>query len=190
MKYLFFDTETTGLVDFAKPIEATGQPRLVQLAWKLCDENFKCRASFYSLMKPDDWEISEKAFAAHGISKEECELYGMDSTLALEAFVDVLKESDLVIAHNHGFDSKVISIEAFYTAVDLCKHNWSGPKNFCTMRAMTGVCKLPGTRGYKWPKLCEAYKHATGVDFQNAHDAMVDVNGCIEVFKFLQPVSA
>jgi len=62
----------------------------------------------------------------------------------------------------------------------------SGRDSFCTMKAMTGVCKLPGMYDdYKWPKLTEAYRHCYGKEMEGAHDALADVRGCAEVYRWL-----
>ena len=47
MKLLFFDTETTGLPksDTASYNDIDNWPRLVQLAWIICDENKKIISS-------------------------------------------------------------------------------------------------------------------------------------------------
>ena len=53
---------------------------------------------------------------------------------------------------------------------------------FCTMRAMTNVVKIPSPRGYKWPKLSEAYRFLFNRDLEGAHDAMADVRACAEIY--------
>ena len=57
----------------------------------------------------------------------------------------------------------------------------------CTKDETTGVLQLPGKFGnYKWPSLAEAYAHYTGgKEIEGAHDAMVDAEACLEVFKHL-----
>lgn len=65
--------------------------------------------------------------------------------------------------------------------------SWATPiDKFCTMKAMTPVCKLHGNYGdFKWPKLQEAHKHAFGVEFDGAHDALADVRACARVYRWL-----
>jgi DNA polymerase III epsilon subunit-like protein len=51
------------------------------------------------------------------------------------------------------------------------------------MQHTTNVLKIPGRYGdFKWPKLEEAYKHYYGEIFSGAHDALVDVRACRDVF--------
>lgn len=184
MNYLFFDTETTGMINFNEPVSHSSQPRLIQLAWKLYDENYKCRSSFYGLIKPSNWEITPEASAINGISMDDCIKFGVSGNTVVELFLETINLADLVIAHNLHFDSKMIRIECYNRCIELV-HNWKGPKNYCTMLSSTSICKLPGSRGYKWPKLSEAYEHFTGKILEGAHDALVDIDACKDVFRAL-----
>ena len=48
------------------------------------------------------------------------------------------------------------------------------------------VLKLPGKYdSYKWPTLAEAYRHFTGKELEGAHDALVDSEACLVVFRGL-----
>jgi len=59
-------------------------------------------------------------------------------------------------------------------------------KSFCTMKEMTPICKIPGRYDeFKWPRLTEAYRHAFGGEFGNAHDALADVRACKEIYFWL-----
>ena len=49
----------------------------------------------------------------------------------------------------------------------------------------TDVLKLPGKYGYKWPTLAEAYRHYTGQEISGAHDALVDTEACLVIFRAL-----
>jgi DNA polymerase III epsilon subunit-like protein len=53
----------------------------------------------------------------------------------------------------------------------------------CTMRASTGVCKIPKAngRGYKFPKLAEAMRHF-GLEHVGAHTALGDAQACLDLF--------
>ena len=48
MKYLFFDTETTGLVKFNEPANSPNQPRLIQIGCVLAEEDGRIFSSFSS----------------------------------------------------------------------------------------------------------------------------------------------
>ncbi|HUV85413.1 MAG TPA: hypothetical protein VMV86_06875, partial [Methanosarcinales archaeon] len=47
--------------------------------------------------------------------------------------------------------------------------------SYCTMLEGTDICKIPSFRGNKWPTLKELHKHLFNEDFEDAHDALADV---------------
>ena len=60
-----------------------------------------------------------------------------------------------------------------------------GRQIVCTKESSTDVLKLPGKYGYKWPTLAEAYRHYTGEEIEGAHDALVDTEACLAVYRGL-----
>lgn len=179
---LFFDTETTGVVNFKLPADHPSQPDLVQLAAELHDENKQIRASMNVIIKPEGWEIPEGASNIHGITTEYAHKYGVPLVEALEIFERLVGLSDLVVAHNINFDMTVLRAANSRKSVESTLH---ATPSFCTMQMATNICKIPGKYGFKWPKLEEAHRHFTGEDFDGAHDALVDVKACSRVFYHL-----
>lgn len=180
---LFFDSETTGKADFRAPASATHQPRIVQLGALLTSDEGDEISSINLIIKPRTFEIPAEASAIHGITTGVAKLVGVEIEDALTVFLCLWNAADTVVAHNKGFDLLMLDIEA---------HHWKKlpwdktKKQFCTMSAMTPICKLPGNYGdWKWPKLQEAHKHAFGVEFDGAHDAMADVRACAKVYFWL-----
>lgn len=169
MKILTVDTETSGFND----------PHIVQLACILT-ENDKELASMNLLIKPEGWEIDPGAEGVHGISLEQAERAGVSIYSALWLFDELCGQSDLIVAHNYAFDSKVIAKE-----YERLEKVWTPPAFRCTMHATTNICKIPGKRGYKWPRLQEAHVHFFGEEFESAHDALADVRACWRVHKHL-----
>ncbi len=55
-------------------------------------------------------------------------------------------------------------------------------KKLCTMKSSTDYCRLPGPYGYKWPKLSELHIKLFGENFEEAHDASVDINATEKCF--------
>lgn len=184
--HLIFDTETSGFLTPNFPYEHPRQGKILSIATLLLDEKFEEQAFFHAYVDvPDYVEISKGAFDAHGITKEHCKKYGIPSELAF-LNVDALRaKSKYQVAHNIKFDLAMIHNEE--------DHLFGGSKfecssQICTMERTTDLCKLThpsGKRGYKWPKLEEAYKHIMGKEMENAHSALGDVRACATIYKWL-----
>jgi len=180
MKYIVFDTETTGMYDFKAPADSPNQPYIVQLAAALVNEQARVLGSINFITVPYGITIPMDAAKVHGITDAIAEEFGVDEQFALEAFSKLASMADVAVAHNMNFDASIVR-----TAVLRKKVAPFLPKNrFCTMHASTDVCKLPSKgRSYKWPKLQEAFQILVDPNgFDGAHDAMVDVLACKEVF--------
>lgn len=180
---LFFDTETTGKADFRSPPEAEHQPRLVQLAALLTDDVGKEVASINLIIGPKQFEIPEEAAAIHGITTDIARARGIPLAHALAVFGSLARVCNTYCCHNTDFDLFVMKGECSRMVVNL-------PNNkgiFCTMKAMTPICNLPGGRmGPKWPRLQEAYLHAFQKQFEDAHDALADVRACKDIYFWIK----
>lgn len=189
MRYLFFDTETTGLPkNYNAPVkDVDNWPRLVQLAWILCDEAGNKVEQFDCIVKPDGWVISEQAAAIHGITQAKAEECGMPVAEALKRFARLLYDGSndkslTVVAHNIDFDYKVVGAE-------LERLGW--PVGFglmpmvCTMKSSMNYCRLPNQNGYasfKWPKLQELHRKLFAMNFTEAHNAAADIQATARCF--------
>lgn len=180
---LFFDTETTGLPrDWNAPVEKLDNwPRLVQLAWLLCDEDGKRLEERVHIVKPSGFTVPAEAARVHGITQEKALAEGKDLRFVLEEFSEIIDEADLLVAHNMNFDEKIMGAELLREGID------SGlfrTERLCTMLSTIGFCGIPSANGegYKWPKLSELHIKLFGKDFEDAHDAMVDTSACARCF--------
>ena len=185
-RILFFDTETTGKAVFHKSALDDCQPRLVQLAAILM-ENEREMESVNILVQPP-MSIPPDAAAIHGISNEQVERLGVSPTNAAYLFRDLAACSDVIVAHNLQYDKLVMT-----KALDECRIPpipWEQIKQRCTMLAATPVTKLQTVRGYKWPKLEECMWFFFEEHLQGAHDALVDVRACIRVYQKLEQLGA
>ena len=106
-KYLFFDTETTGLLPTCNdPINnALRFPRIVQLSWDFCDVEKDY------IIKPDGWVIPEAASRVHGITTAKAKEVGIPIKQALTEFLTDFVRSAKIIAHNAEFDISIIISE-------------------------------------------------------------------------------
>lgn len=177
---LFFDTETTGKADFKRPHTDPCQPSLVQLALQLFADNGTRPLHTLAVIVNPGVPIPEDASDNHGITTEIATARGVKPQWAMKAFI-AFAENATLVGHNIAFDLLVVN----KTQADLGLSPLKNP-TFCTMEAMTPVCKIPGNYGkYKWPRLSEAYKHATGLELKNAHDALVDIQATKCVYDHL-----
>jgi len=175
MKYLFFDTETTGF-----PPKA----RLVSIAWQVWDEaNFISKE--YYVIKPEGYTIPSQAERVHGISTEFALENGVDLKMVLDKFYASTDEVDVVVAHNYSFDVKIV--EGEYSRKGFST-NLSAKQVIDTMKSSTDYVKLPARngRGYKWPKLEELYSFLFNKKFDDAHSANADVDATVECFMELK----
>lgn len=189
MNVLFFDTETTGFFNRNAPMDHATQPHIVQFAAMLCDEKEEVISQCAAIVCPPlHVEVPAQATAIHGISTEMARKYGISWLTALALLDDLAMRADRLVAHNIEFDAGVIG--CMYARDDRVLNTFGGgpstPSHFCTMKATTPLCKLPGNYGFKWPKLIEAYRHFFGCDFDKAHDALADVTACKRIYFELQ----
>ncbi len=182
-----YDTETTGLWDFKGDIFGSNQPNLVQLGYKVWDskKNVIFEAGhLVDTTQHSSWNgIEEGAYNAHHITEENVRLYGMRPQIAMMQWQEWCERCSLFIAHNDAFDTKVMQCFAKRTGFN--PDVFSTGSKFCTMQSLTNVCKVPnpnGRGGFKWPQLIEAYTFAFGRAFEDAHNALADVNACGDLF--------
>lgn len=184
MKFLVFDTETTGVADFKSPPEDPCQPRIAQLGAILYQDNLTTKVvEMNCIVQPFGFEIPIEESCIHGITQKQALADGLPEPKVLQVFTALADMADVLVAHNITYDVLVLQ-----RALHVHKVQWNFPiyKCECTMKKMTPVCKLPArwkTQGdYKWPSLQEAYTHVFQKRFEGAHDAMADVRACAEVF--------
>ncbi len=180
-KILFFDTETTGVPkDYKASYEDVDNwPRVIQLAWILASEDGTIIAQHCDLVKPDGWEIPKEDFwIKNGYSTEKSLEEGTPIQTILEWFYQAKTEADIICGHNLTFDHRIMWAEFIRAGMT----PRSGMPKICTMMKGTSLCRLPGTRGFKWPKLEELYYFLFNKFFDNAHDAGADIKATMECF--------
>lgn len=178
---LFFDTETSGLPkDWNAPVsELDNWPRLVQIAWILCDYNGNRIESEDFIIIPESFKIPTESTKVHGITTKEALNEGISLNIVLNRFNSLIEKSDIIVAHNIAFDEKIIGAEFLRKGITSILDD---KRKICTMKSSTDFCKIPGNYGYKWPKLSELHIKLFGEDFNEAHDASVDINATEKCF--------
>jgi DNA polymerase III epsilon subunit-like protein len=153
---------------------------MVQLAWILADDSGNILEAQDRIIFPDGYKIPEEVSRLHGITTEIAREKGVGLDLTLVDFSISIGKCELIIAHNVSFDRAIIEAESF--RVGNTKPILRKP-TFCTKEKSTNICKIPGSRGgYKWPKLQELHHFLFGHHFDNAHNALNDVNATVKCF--------
>ncbi len=180
---LFFDTETTGFINKAKPLDHESQPHLVQFAAMLTSEDGRVYRATSVIIKPSGYEIPEASSNVHGITTKIADALGVGLGFALAWFIDALGCASLIVAHNAEFDLKVMKAQMMRESAVTSAEYLSGFPVFDTMKESTDLVKLPGRFGsYKWPKLNELHKFLFNEDFEGAHDALEDVRATMRCY--------
>jgi DNA polymerase III epsilon subunit-like protein len=174
------DTETTGLPPRSVPIENTktwDQCRIVQIAWRLFDENGVMKEEKCYIVKPDkDTQFSEGAVRVHGISKEKAMREGVPFADVFNDLHVSLANVKTIVAHNIQFDDPVIQSEMYRAKRQSLLTLWKTKVRYCTM--------LMGTRpGERWPKLAALYERLYDAPAQGQlHSADTDVALCADIY--------
>lgn len=187
MRYIVFDTETSGLFDFKRPAEAPGQPRLASAAFLFLDSSLEIEKEYHVFVRPEGWKMSIGATQVNGITQDMLVTHGVSIMNVLRAWNALLDQGVIFVAHNSSFDLKVMRGELRRAGLP---DRFDETEAFCTMKASTPLCHLPGARGFKWPKLIEAYQYFFNETFENAHEALADAKACAKIFKRLVELGA
>jgi len=174
--YLFFDTETTGIVN----------PKLVSIAWVLTTDAGQAVETEYHLLRPEGWTIPPEATAVHGITTDQATQYGKQIRRILTRFVASAQKATFLVAHNLKYDYGVINTSLFTHLYGTRLDDYATPKLVCTMETGKALTKLPGKYpgSYKYPKLSELYKVVVGRDADpgSLHNALTDTLLLTECF--------
>ena len=178
----FFDTETTGLPrDWSAPLrQLDNWPRMVQLAWLLCDAAGNEIASASRIVRPQGYVIPADASRVHGITTERALAEGIGLAQILDEVLPHIEKAAFAVAHNIAFDEKILGAECLRLGR---AHPFLKKKTRCTMKEATNFCALPGRYGdFKYPNLTELHRKLFNKAFADAHDALADVRACKAAF--------
>lgn len=180
-KYVFFDTETTGLPrSWKAPVtDLANWPRLVQIAWESYDGDGNKMTEESFIIKPEGFTIPDDSSKVHGISTERAEQEGVPLLAVLQKFHGLVNEAETIVAHNISFDEKIIGAEFLRKKMS---NVLDGKKKICTMEKSTNLCAINGPYGFKWPKLAELHQKLFGTDFEEAHNAAFDIRATARCF--------
>ncbi len=179
--YLFFDTETTGLPkNWKAPVsDLNNWPRLVQLAWLVYDTAGNEISSGDCIIKPEGFTIPLDSSKIHGISTEKAIKEGQNLQTVLKEFEKLINQAKYLVAHNISFDEKIVGAELLRNNMP---NSIPAKNKICTMEKSTNFCAIDGPYGYKWPKLSELHFKLFKTNFEEAHNAAVDINATAKCF--------
>jgi DNA polymerase-3 subunit epsilon len=188
---LYYDTETTGLPLYGEPSTDPRQPHITQIAAELCNaETGETLAAMNFLIKPTDWTIPDDIATLTGITTEKAQAFGVPIEDALNLFFGMWTYNTVRVAHNQPFDARMVRIAMLRDMQidDAIAERWKISPAFCTQAKSTkivNVAREPGCK-LKTANLREAYKHFTGLELINAHNAAADVAACKAVYFGIQ----
>ena len=178
---LFFDTETTGLPkNWKAPVSDTSNwPRLVQLAYLIYSEAGVQQKAVDIIVKPEGFTIPGEASGIHGITTARANSTGRQLRTVLDEFKMAAESADTIVAHNLSFDEKIVGAEFYRLQIP---NPLYGKKKVCTMESTVNFCSISGPYGYKWPKLEELYYKLFRSNFEEQHNAAMDIKATAKCF--------
>lgn len=177
MLTLVYDTETNGFPSFKLDADSPGQAHLVELGMLLVDSTSGKILKTSRQLVNENFEISEKLTAIHGITKQMCKANGEYLFAVVQKFKSWALTADRVVSHNAKFDLKMMQISLLnancsFTPISKLDH-------FCTM--------LTARRVLGFAKLESVYKSLVDPNgFESAHTAVADATACAKVMFALE----
>ena len=167
MRFMIFDTETTGLPLHPKA-KMDLQPRIIELALLIVDDECSEISSYTQLFNPER-KLEAVITKITGLSDD----YLTDEPTFAEAFDDTLaamRDIDGIVAHNLPFDSTMLWLEFERLGVPLVLP----PRRICTVQEHFEEW------GFR-PNLKQLYKHYTGRSLEQTHRALDDLRALNEI---------
>lgn len=195
MKFLIFDTETTGLAQTKIINQETLNkwPHIVQFSYIIYDMENGIIVSKDCIIKLNGITIPEDLTKIHGISNKISQEKGENLEVVLKEFFYYLRKVDFLVGHNISFDINMIIVELLRIIydrlypkehIDAYKHDLHFLQNFknvfCTLKQSIELCGLKaidkfGKEYEKWPKLSELHEKLFGTTPNNLHNSFIDI---------------
>jgi hypothetical protein len=204
MKFLVFDTETTGLpsIKFIGPRYLDQWPHIVQFSYVIYDNISNTLEINDNIIKiQDNIDISQESIAIHGITKKMTKKYGVKLDEVFQKFFQYVQVADYIIGHNIEFDINMVRVEllrkiyksgnvrVFHNIeetgeIQLWKIYLNELQNreniICTMKTNTDFCNIQALSKYgksyiKWPTLIQLHNKLFSTEPKMLHDSFVDI---------------
>ena len=199
-KYLFIDTETTGLPKYYEYEEGDEPsysnlkywPHVVQVAFVIYDCNWNRISENSYIVYPDNYSIPKSSTRIHRISNEEAMKKGVRREELFSYLHNLLSKVEYIIGHNVRFDINVLKCEIMrIKEIGKVAFKTKDFKIIDTMEIGARVCRVPSLlfNGYKYPSLDELYKTLFLKDIKKQHNALADVRATVDCFNKMYDLS-
>lgn len=165
MKFLIIDTETNGIMDYAKPADHPDQPRVAEFAGLLVDESGEIEGEYQRYIKPPmldtgpEWLMTEETTAINGITNQSLWNDGVPIKEVLDWYSMHIAAGRAVVAFGAQFDCKMMRSELRRAGMD---DLFERTPNICLMRSARPFAKQIGRQIIKaggsnkgWVKLTD-----------------------------------
>lgn len=189
---MLFDTETNGLMDYKRPADAPGQPRVAEFAAILTDHRGNVLHEFQRYIKPPmidgvpEWTMTPEATEINGITDEMLQAEGVPIGIVLDFWQRQVLARYVPTAYGAQFDCKMMRSELRRAELD---DLFEQTPNVCIMRAARPFAKQIGREIIKaggnnkgWPKLSDLCAFL-GVPQQKEHGGLDDTRSLAACFK-------
>jgi len=197
MRFLVFDTETTGLPKskFIGPSTLEQWPYVVQFSFIIYDSSLNdiVESKDYIIKLPENISIPEESIKIHNITNELSQKSGLPINQILNEFFYYLRGVDRLIGHNIEFDLNMIKVEMLRIINDnlitpeqlkLYKYDLHFLNNYtnisCTLKDSIEFCNIQiigksGKPYLKYPKLIELHEKLFNKLPNNLHNSFNDI---------------
>jgi len=158
-KTLVLDTETSGIMDYKRPADAEGQPRVCEIGLIFLDADLKVEREYQTYIQPDGWDIEPGASAVNGLTVEFLREHGVPIQMPLAIYTQAILEGRDVIAHGAQFDCKMMRAELRRAGLD---DLFEQTRSLCIMRGLMSHAKQTGRWLYKYDENGEVLRTKKG----------------------------
>lgn len=199
MGFIVLDTETSGIMDYARPADAVGQPRVAEIALIYLDDKLNVEREYQTYIMPaGKWQMEPGAIKINGLTDDTLNEKGILIEHALEVYCEAIREGRSVVSHGAQFDCKMMRAELRHAGMD---DLFERTKSLCIMRGLMSHAKQTGRWLYKYdengdvlltkkgepsggmPKLTDACRYFNIPLPEKAHGALGDAQAAALIFK-------
>lgn len=169
MGYLIIDTETNGLMDYKRPADAPGQPRVAEFAGILVDDKGEIESEYQRYIMPPmsdidgnrlpEWLMTEETTEVNGITNQVLWNNGVPIKEVLDWYEIQILAGRVIVAYGAQFDCKMMRSEFRRADRD---DLFERTPNICLMRSARPFAAQIGREIVKeggsqkgWPKLTD-----------------------------------